>query len=455
MVLLHLLHGLSKTCRWRITVAHLDHQLRGRASLADAALVARTAKKLNLPVVTERADVRGFARARKLSLEMAARKLRHGFLARVAARKRIPTVALAHHAGDQLELFFLRLLRGSGGEGLAGMKWRSPSPANPRIELVRPLLELSKTALRQYALAKKIPFREDASNASRQFPRNRIRHELLPLLRRKYQPALDKTILRVMELAGAEAELASALAAAWLKKTRRAPFATLPLAVQRRCLQLQLVAHGVAPDFDLVEQLRLKPGKPVSIGWNETAEVQVSRSARLPAGSVARVCRAVYRGPNGLLRFQKAEPAPKFQSEYIKLDLAAKPRQVVFADTKIRWRVLSKPGFARPKPAFGIESFDADKVGSPVFLRHWQPGDRFQPIGMAHAVKLQDLFTNEKVPRPRRHELLVAATTLGEVFWVEGLRISERFKLAKPTRRRLEWRWTRPKSRVASLGRSW
>jgi len=78
-----------------------------------------------------------------------------------------------------------------------------------------------------------------------------------------------------------------------------------------------------------------------------------------------------------------------------------------------------------------------------VFLRHWLPGDRFQPIGMPRAIKLQDFFTNQKVPRRRRHELLVATTALGEVFWVETMRISERFKLAKSTIRRLQWEWLR------------
>src|SRR5262249_50888065 len=134
MVLLHLLHGLSQKQKWQITVAHLNHQLRGRSSDADEKLVVRTARDLGLPLVAGRADVKRLVKTSKLSLEMAARKTRHEFLANTAARLKIPTIALAHHADDQVELFFLRLLRGSGSEGLAGMKWRNPSPANPKIE---------------------------------------------------------------------------------------------------------------------------------------------------------------------------------------------------------------------------------------------------------------------------------------------------------------------------------
>ena len=216
MVLLHVLHELAAGHGWRLTVAHLNHQLRGRSSEADERLVRRTAQKLQLPLVAERAAVRELARSRGLSLEMAARKLRHDFLARTAKRRHIPVVALAHHADDQLELFFLRLLRGSGGEGLAGMKWRTPSPSDAGIELVRPLLDQPKAVLVEYAADHRIRYREDASNAVLDFQRNRIRHELLPLLRRKYQPALDKTISRVMDIVGAEAEFVGGEAEEWL-----------------------------------------------------------------------------------------------------------------------------------------------------------------------------------------------------------------------------------------------
>ena len=92
-------------------------------------------------------------------------------------------------------------------------------------------------------------------------------------------------------------------------------------------------------------------------------------------------------------------------------------------------------------PGPGREFFDAGKVGATIALRHWQPGDRFQPIGMAKRVKLQDLFTNQKVPVAERRRRAVAAAANGEIFWVEGLRISERFKLDKKTVRRLNWHW--------------
>lgn len=424
MALLHVLCPLASKNKWQIAVAHLNHQLRGRSSDADERLVARVAKKLGVPVFVGFADVKKLARAGKLSLEMAARKARHEFLAATAVAQKISHIALAHHADDQVELFFLRLLRGSGSEGLAGMKWRGASPANAKIQLVRPLLEQSKEVLREYAAAEKIPFREDASNAWLDIQRNRIRRELLPLLRRKYQPALDRNILRLMEILRAESEFVDEAAEAWVErraaKSVRAGmfFDHLPVAVQRRCLQSQLLRHGISADFVLVERLRGSAGKPF------TVMPQV----------------AVLRDANGKLEIRESSVVVSNSAER-EIDLSDGAGKTVFGGRTIQWRIEPQKAFRVPQQQTAKEFFDADKIGAHVLLRHWRPGDRFQPIGMKQPVKLQDFFTNQKIPRAQRHDLIVAVTAENEVFWVENQRISERFKLTPWTSRRLVWGW--------------
>ena len=440
MVLLRVIHDLSAKHGWRLTVAHLNHQLRGRSSDADERLVRRTAASLRLPVVVQRTDIRKFAREHKFSVEMAARKRRHDFLARAALRKGISTIALAHHADDQLELFFLRLLRGTGGEGLAGMKWRNPSPSDRRVELIRPLLDVPKSALGDYATEAGIHYREDATNASLDIQRNRLRHELLPLLRRKYQPALDKAVLRVSEIVGAEAEFVTQSAIDWLSRKRgarrRAPsFEKLNVAVQRRCIQLQLLELGINPDFELVENLRLGPERAVTVARRsqETALVRGGNTDRLLH---------ISRDRAGLVR-RYLVPKSEFQIGALRIDLTDKRRQAVLDGVRILWRTYSIRGRQLPNRTLGLESFDAEKVGRRIVLRHWQPGDRFQPIGMSNSVKLQDFFTNEKVDRARRHELIVGEASDGQLFWVEGHRISEQFKLTRTTKHRLHWQWER------------
>jgi len=434
MALLHLLRELSSRHRWKLTVAHFNHQLRGRSSDADEKLVRQTAAAMRQPFVAGRANVRGFAQNSKLSVEMAARKLRHDFFARTAAERKIRIVALAHHADDQVELFFLRVLRGAGGEGLAGMKWRSPSPVDSKITLVRPLLDAAKAELRGFVRESRIRFRDDATNTSLDMPRNRVRNELLPLLLRHYQPALAKTVLRLMEIVGAEADLAGEIARQWLKKTvgdgppgrprtprRGVPtFKDLPDAVQRRVLHLQLSEAGVPADFELIESLRQSADVPVNLG----PQLSVLREA------------------TGAVSLRLARPSD-FNANESSVHLAGRAGEVEFDGVRLGWRLETGANFARPHGRNACESFDADRVGGRITLRHWRPGDRFQPIGLKSPVKLQDLFTNRKIPRARRRELMVAAAENHEIFWVEGLRISENFKLTPQTRRRLVWRWRR------------
>ncbi len=420
MVLLHLLHRLSRAANWRLVVAHFNHQLRDRASDADEAFVRRAAERLGWPCVTGRAKIGREAKTRRLSIEMAARECRHAFLAQTARLNNAGAVALAHHADDQVETFFLRLLRGAGGTGLAGMKFASPSPADVTIQLVRPLLTISRAELEAFARRHRIRFREDASNARTDVPRNRLRHEFLPRLR-QFQPALDKIVLRTMELVGDDAEFADETARRWLHSRRRRPFAGLVVALQRRVLQTQLRDLGVEPGFDCVEQLRVTAPTPITVKPDLL----------------------VWRDATGIVHANRAE-RPAFDSAAKDVVLAGQRGEIEFAATRFRWSVTADgPPARRLRTVDGRELFDADRVGRRIVLRHWQPGDRFQPIGLGRATKLQDLFTNARVSPAERRRRVVAATTDGTIFWVEGLRIGERFKLTAGTQHRLIWRWTR------------
>ena len=338
MVLLHVLDSLSRKSRWKISVAHFNHRLRGCAGDADEKLVRKMAAKMKLPIVVEGADVKEYARKSKLSVEMAARKLRHEFFARAAREQGIQTVALAHHADDQIELFFLRLLRGAGGVGLAGMKWQSPSPADRKILLVRPLLDFSKSELKEFARENKIKFWQDATNFSSGFLRNRIRNELLPLLRKNYQPGLNKAVLRLMEIVGAESDFVGEAAgrfcgsggeAAHSKMSRsrltsaaaKINFENLPIVIQRRVLQSHLANAGIAADFDLIESLRQTPRQFVSVGANIS----------------------VARNDSGEIKL-RTESNLEFSAEELAVKLAGRAGQMDFGGRKFKWKTKAESG---------------------------------------------------------------------------------------------------------------
>ncbi|HWN96189.1 MAG TPA: tRNA lysidine(34) synthetase TilS [Methylomirabilota bacterium] len=438
MVLLHLLQTLATRRQWKLVVAHLNHGLRGRAADRDEQFVARSVRKLKLRFESARADVKKFARLRKISLEMAARQLRHEFLARTASALGISKIALAHHADDQVELFFLRLLRGSGTQGLGGMEPSAPSPADMRIALLRPLLGETKAALLEFARHKNIRFREDATNVSPSIVRNRIRHELLPGLRHDFQPQIDAAVLRSMILLREEGDFVTIEAIRWLQSHRpNPPFGKLHVALQRRVLQTELIAHGIVPQFEQVEALRAKDG-----GWIAISPALFCR--RTSQGRIETRC--ITPASHGTDFFSGAGnggdmPASGLQGDEMALTLNGKAGAFAYESLRLRWHF--RPGTKHPVWTEGREVFDANAVGRSIVLRHWRAGDRFQPIGLKGAVKLQDWFVNQKIPRECRHTLVLATTASGEIFWVEGLRIGERFKVTAATKGRLEWRWSR------------
>jgi tRNA(Ile)-lysidine synthase len=351
---------------------------------------------------------------------MAAREARHAFLSRAAGEAGVRTIALAHQADDQVELFLLRLLRGAGVQGLAGMRWSGPSPADPRYRLIRPLLGCNRSELETFARLHRIRWRVDASNSCTDMLRNRVRHELLPLLERRYQPGFRSVVRREMELLAGTAGLLGQLSRDW-REHRREPWGDLAVALKRQVLCDELLELGVEPDFDLVEQLRLRPGCPICILPDVTVCVMADG------------------------RVIKARPASRhdraFASGEIRVPLSGLAGKGAFDGLGWRWKIHRSS--IKPRFGPGREWFDADKVGPEVVLRHWHPGDRFRPSGMLRLVKLQDLFTNLKIPPAARRKLIVATTAAGQLWWVEGVRIAEDFKLRPDTVRRFGWFWKR------------
>ena len=224
-----------------------------------------------------------------------------------------------------------------------------------------------------------------------------------------------------MEIVGAESDVIDKSAEGWLKR-RKPDFDDLPAAVQRRVLQSQLERLNVAVDFELVERLRESAGKFVNV----SSSLSVSRDA------------------SGALKLREQQSA-EFNINELEVNLAGRAGNVDFDGLKFNWN-FDNNSRGRPRCQIGREFFDANKIGGKIILRHWRAGDRFQPIGLKAAAKLQDLFMNAKIPRARRRGLIVATAAGGEIFWVECLRISENFKLTPETKRRLVWRWRRPQS---------
>jgi tRNA(Ile)-lysidine synthase len=254
-----LLHWLVNLGYQKLIVCHLNHQLRGRSSLADARFVEKIAAKYRSKFELESANVRAFATKKKMSIETAARDSRYSFFAKVAKRRRCHTIFLAHHADDLVETFLINLFRGAGSAGLAGIREVSTRCIDDvGLTIVRPLLGVWRTQIDNYVRKHRLVFREDASNKNLNPFRNRIRHRVIPYLEKICGRNIRPAIWRAATIAGEEE--------AWID--RQLPDSTnaelsvvklhaLPVALQRRSILKWLRAQKVSEvGFDVIELVR-------------------------------------------------------------------------------------------------------------------------------------------------------------------------------------------------------
>lgn len=192
-----LLHALKRLGFQNLIVCHLDHGLRGKSSLADAAFVAKQAALLGFSLESARARTREFAKATGRSLETAARDLRHAFFLECAKRRRCRCLLLAHHADDQVETCLFNFLRGSGAAGLAGMK---PDTTRNGLRVIRPMLNIPRGDIDDFVHAQKIPFREDHTNAESKHTRNRIRNVVIPAISQAFGESYRQAVLRASQI---------------------------------------------------------------------------------------------------------------------------------------------------------------------------------------------------------------------------------------------------------------
>ena len=268
-------------------------------------------------------------------------------------------VALAHHADDQIETFFLRLLRGAGNRGLAGMQPIASSPTDSGVTLVRPLLGIRRDEIIEYVTQKGIGFREDASNTDTRFLRNRIRHELMPQLAGQFGASVRRQVLKAMQLCGDDTDCIDDLAAEWPGEP---PFDQLSIAVQRQVVQRQLFALGVESSFDLVEALRLEAGRVIEVAPG----------------------RRLQRNAGGQVELAASAAVPEFSMAKCEVSLVGQSREAEFGGLKIGWERLAG-GLAKWSELGQDESsevFDAESLGQEITLRHWQPGWYRQIAGL-------------------------------------------------------------------------
>jgi len=423
--LVHGLAAIAHELRLILHVAHVDHGLRPDAGL-DAAFVAAMSRALGLEHHQAAVDARTLADHEGLSVEDAARRLRYEFLARVARDVGATVVATGHTLDDQAETVLIRLLRGSGLDGLVGIP---PVRRSGETSIIRPLLETTREDVESYLRAIGAGWREDSTNRDLAILRNRIRLVLLPALE-GYNPGVRQTLARVADLLRDEAEAIDTLAAARIAETLTGDseivevslerFTRLPAALQRRVLREAV--RRVRGNLRAVRFVHIEGARQLVL------EGQAGSWMPLPGG--VRITRLS----------TGAEVAAECTGGTPQLYRVSVPGRVVAVEfgVQVTAEELTRDQFeAGPEMARrDTVVLDAARVGSELVLRGPQPGDRFAPVGMEGRTKMvADYLRDEKIPRHRRGSIPVLATRDGVILWIVGMRASESAQITPATTR--------------------
>jgi tRNA(Ile)-lysidine synthase len=413
------LHRLRDELGVELVVAHFNHGLRPQEDEAERAFVRGLADSFGLSLETGRADPESYGGS---SLEEQARRARYDFLNSVRQRVRAQKIAVGHSLNDQAETVLMRLLRGSGPRGLAGI------PPHRRPGIIRPLLEVPRSQIQTYVKERGLGWVTDSSNQEIHYLRNRIRRKLIPLLE-EYQPRVVEILARTGEVLRRDEEWLEEEAREWLGnqaveegaapfRIPVQPFLHLPAALQCRVLRLAVLALGENSlrgiSFRHLESIAAMAG-----GMRPQSQLT------LPHG--IRVCR-VY----DQLVFSKEKGPTHPSYRYVLQQPGTYRLDAVGLTLCLEETAGVETGEIGRDP--GTAHLDAERLDYPLAVRNVKAGDRFVPLGMKGTQKIKDFFMDRKIPTAVRHRVPIL-THRDKPVWICGMRMDDRYKVTQDTRR--------------------
>jgi tRNA(Ile)-lysidine synthase len=412
--LLNLLLELRKEWSFELFLGHFNHKLRYTAD-EDEQFVRRIAQKYSLPLFVGNKDVRSYARKKKLNIEEAGRELRYDFLKKTALKIGRAKIATGHTMTDQAETFLMRLMRGSGLQGLGGIF--------PLVKgtIVRPLIQIERQNIEAYLKEKEIEFRIDESNFDRRFLRNRIRLDLIPYIKKNFEPEIVPSLGRIASIIREEDSFLEKIAQektkkAISKKNNRISLQIKPLSSLPRAMARRVVRDFISELKGNLREISFEDVESV-LGLREGKEFPLRRDH-------------ILRREKGQI-FLKSEIPPKIRYEYRwegKRPLEIKELHLKFEGKKIKRGKSLRFDFDDQTRGF----LDLGKLKFPLLVRNRQEGDRYQPLGAPGQKKLKEIMRAKGIPLSDREKRPVFLSG-GKIVWILGLPVAEKFKVEKGT----------------------
>ncbi len=432
--LLHILVGLREELGIKLHVAHLDHQLRGAESEADANYVADLASQLGVPATIGRRDVKAYRKEKRISPEEAAREVRYRFLGDTASIVGARCIATGHTLDDQVETILMHLIRGTGSRGLQGLKPSNEWQLNGKIfTVVRPLLEVSHQETADYCQSHGFVPRLDASNLSLSPLRNRIRQQLIPLLK-GYNPRVAEALLRTSAITtGQIAFLDEEVSRLWSEIVQKKDGMTIldkgKFCLLHCALKCHLLRAAIEELLGNLKDIEMRHIEEIVAVLDKPAGKQIN----LPGGLVFAVEYDRY-----LLSLGPVNtcPYPVIGAEY-RINI---PGKTGFPGWQVEAEIVA-PKMVLKENNECIAYLDLDKAGKELKVRSHRPGDRFQPLGLSQPKKLNRFMIDARIPRAWRGRIPIVFSP-EQILWLVGYRIDDRVKVAEDTRQvlRLEFK---------------
>lgn len=393
----------------KFAIAHCNFNLRGKESDGEEEFVRQTAASLGKAFFARKFDTGPYAKEKGISIQMAARELRYQWFNELAQEHRYDLIATAHNRNDSVETFLINLSRGTGITGLTGIRPRNGN-------LVRPLLFLKREAITAYAKSMKIAWKEDSSNASVKYLRNKIRHIVLPEIR-KVMPAFDEAVIKTMMQLRETEDLLGREATRFIQQSVTGDEHRLQIDVTgvRTLSSPGIILYEVLQPYGfhydtverLLDSLKGQPGKQF---FSRSHELTVDRSCL--------IVRPLQQEEEAGIKITRDTAVLQHPVNITLVTFACQPAATLPADEN-------------------MASLDMDRVHFPLTLRKWKKGDYFYPLGMKGRKKLSDFFTDRKVALPDKKRVWILESD-GNIIWVVGMRIDDRYKVTPSTQRVLQ-----------------
>jgi tRNA(Ile)-lysidine synthase len=427
--LLYILNEHKEELGIKLIGAHLNHCLRGDEADIDEEYAKKTCESLNIDFYSEKVDINRIAKQRNLSSEMAGREVRYEFFEELMIKLDASKIALAHNANDQAETILMRMMRGTGMEGLIGIK-----PVRDKI-YVRPILHLTRPEIEKYCEKNNINPRIDKSNLETIYARNKVRLDLIPYIEENFNKDIIKTLNRLSDIVKNDNDYLEAIATKKYREHcdigKQSVIMNKSAFILHEAIVSRIVRSAL---FDVLHNLynieKIHISNIIKLQRQETG-----KTTMLPHNVIAENCYGnihIYIKTNECIETNIVN-----NNEY---SLKVNEKNIIHSLNKVvEIHIKSKLELEEVKKNDFVKYFDYDMIHEPIILRYRKDGDRFMPLGMKGNRKLKDLFIDLKIPKAQRNEIPLVC--FGEdIAWVVGYRTCDKFKISKDTKNILQIR---------------